>query len=335
MDSYLLWPLLLGLALLMGFVADRTNLCTVSAVMALMIERNISVLWGITRIVLWVLGISLLLQLAFPLSPLSRTAYDFSLVSLLGGLVFGVGAVLNGGCSLQLITRLGRGDLGMIVSIAGLPIGAIAGRWLMADLPQLRPVRVEPVASLSADWQFWLLGVLGLWMLVELFRLLRDFRLRGLRARLLASDYQPTSSAALLGIGNGLLFSLVGTWMFTYTLIQSLTNLANPHSEHYSPVAPILWWLLAAYLFGIFASAYQSRHHLFQGRPSPLWVRYFLGGLLMGLGAVLVPGGNDMLLLNGIPGLSAHALPAYLAMLVGIGLSLAVMMHFSPERDSN
>ena len=45
----------------------------------------------------------------------------------------------------------------------------------------------------------------------------------------------------------------------------------------------------------------------------------------MGLGAALVPGGNDVLLLNAIPGLSPHALPAYLAMLAGIGIALIVV----------
>ena len=45
----------------------------------------------------------------------------------------------------------------------------------------------------------------------------------------------------------------------------------------------------------------------------------------MGLGAAFVPGGNDVLLLNAIPGLSPHALPAYLAMLAGIGIALIVV----------
>ena len=43
-----------------------------------------------------------------------------------------------------------------------------------------------------------------------------------------------------------------------------------------------------------------------------------MGGLLMGAGAALVPGGNDVLLLNAIPGMSPHAIPAYAAMLAGV-----------------
>jgi len=40
-----------------------------------------------------------------------------------------------------------------------------------------------------------------------------------------------------------------------------------------------------------------------------------------------------MLLFNGIPGLSLHAFPAYLAMLLGIGMSLAGIMRFFPDQD--
>ncbi len=45
----------------------------------------------------------------------------------------------------------------------------------------------------------------------------------------------------------------------------------------------------------------------------------------MGLGAAMIPGGNDVLILHGIPFLSPHAVPAFLAMLVGIAVSLMGM----------
>ena len=45
----------------------------------------------------------------------------------------------------------------------------------------------------------------------------------------------------------------------------------------------------------------------------------------MGLGAAMVPGGNDVLILHDIPSLSPHAVPAFLAMLVGIAVSLMSM----------
>jgi hypothetical protein len=52
------------------------------------------------------------------------------------------------------------------------------------------------------------------------------------------------------------------------------------------------------------------------------WLRNLVGGLLMGFGVALTPGGNDALVLYAIPTLSPHALPAFVAMLVGIWLGL-------------
>ncbi len=51
----------------------------------------------------------------------------------------------------------------------------------------------------------------------------------------------------------------------------------------------------------------------------------------MGLGAAMIPGGNDVLILHGIPSLSPHAVPAFLAMLVGIAVSLMGMRALGRE----
>ena len=45
----------------------------------------------------------------------------------------------------------------------------------------------------------------------------------------------------------------------------------------------------------------------------------------MGFGASMIPGGNDVLIMHGMPSLSAHAVPAFLAMLFGITVSLLSM----------
>ena len=52
----------------------------------------------------------------------------------------------------------------------------------------------------------------------------------------------------------------------------------------------------------------------------------------MGTGALLIPGGNDTLLLSAIPGGSPHAIPAYLSMLVGIAISLLIKMGFNNRK---
>jgi uncharacterized membrane protein YedE/YeeE len=85
------------------------------------------------------------------------------------------------------------------------------------------------------------------------------------------------------------------------------------------------WVLLVAALTGMLLSTLQRGSFRLDWRPRRIWLRNVCGGLLMGLGVALTPGGNDALVLYGIPSLSPHALPAFLAMVAGIALGLSAM----------
>jgi len=54
------------------------------------------------------------------------------------------------------------------------------------------------------------------------------------------------------------------------------------------------------------------------------WARAASGGLLMGIGATLVPGGNDTMLFTGIPLLLPNLLIAYAAFVVTLYLALFI-----------
>jgi hypothetical protein len=51
----------------------------------------------------------------------------------------------------------------------------------------------------------------------------------------------------------------------------------------------------------------------------------------MGFGAFLIPGGNDVLLLEGIPSLSPRALLALVAMIIGIAATIIVIRFVTGE----
>jgi hypothetical protein len=77
----------------------------------------------------------------------------------------------------------------------------------------------------------------------------------------------------------------------------------------------------------MFVSTLQRGGFRFDWTPRRAWLRNIFGGVLMGIGVALAPGGNDALVLYGIPSLSPHALPAFLAMAAGIAAALLVMRH--------
>ncbi|MCH8863700.1 MAG: YeeE/YedE family protein [Proteobacteria bacterium] len=127
--------------------------------------------------------------------------------------------------------------------------------------------------------------------------------------------------AALLGVSNAILFYFFGNWFFTSAFLRTARSLTGAEDSS----VPILWAFFTAVLVGMVASSRQRRAFRPVRPSADQLARHFLGGGLMGFGAALVPGGNDSLVLGGIPGLSPHAIPAYAAIIGGIFLALAVM----------
>src|SRR5262249_16667471 len=85
------------------------------------------------------------------------------------------------------------------------------------------------------------------------------------------------------------------------------------------------WVLLIAVLTGMLASTVQRGSFRIDWRPRRVWLLNLSGGTLMGFGTALAPGGNDVLVLYGIPSLSPYALPTYMALGVGVAAGLVMM----------
>ncbi len=130
-----------------------------------------------------------------------------------------------------------------------------------------------------------------------------------------------STAALLLGAANGVLFARFGSWTYTSTAGESLSHLllGDP-----AP-GPFRWVLFAALLGGVVVSSLIRGDFTADWRPRVGWLVNLMGGALMGVGAALVPGGNDALILHGIPGGSPHALAAYFALLVGAAAGLVVI----------
>lgn len=311
----------LGLAALVGFAAQRASLCAVRAVAEVLSTRRAFMLVCFAKTVLWVMLVTLALNWLLP--PVPSAGWALSVQSLAGGLMFGMGAATNGGCSFSTLTKLAAGRLSMLLSLAGFCLG-LAGYVLLAATERVDPP--TPVSTLlvppPAPVALVLLAALSVWGLWEGRRLWRT-RPAGtpLRALTLASPYRLSTAAFLMGISNAILYSGYGTWAYTSVLNKGVRQAMGSAET----IQMIYWSLFAALLLGMILSAWQSGGFRLRWRPSRRWGLRFLGGLMMGLGAAMVPGGNDVLILNSIPGLSPNAIPAFLAMLLGIFLALVLM----------
>jgi uncharacterized membrane protein YedE/YeeE len=308
---------------LIGFAAHRASLCNVRAVAEIMTTGSAHMQWSLLQAMLWAIMLTGVLVLVFGLTPQPTWARTPLAWALAGGLLFGVGAAVNGGCSMSTLTRLADGDLGMLVALAGFLAGV--STWIGVQAADW-PTGLVPVASPWLRWPQlapWLLALLVAWAMHRAHVLWQLNRGRfQLKAALLAPAYHLSVSAALMGLAAGLLYATQGAWSYTnYLRTQVLDSLG-------AAPPPSMWHglLVLGLLGGMVASALQRGSFGWRWpRNAVGWLRHVGGGALMGSGASMVPGGNDTLLLGGLPSMTAGALLSYLAMLAGIALMLRVL----------
>ncbi|MDP1691359.1 MAG: YeeE/YedE thiosulfate transporter family protein [Burkholderiaceae bacterium] len=317
----------LACAALIGFAAHRASLCNVRAVAEIMNRGSAHMLGSLLQAVLWMATLTGVLVLGFgwKLPPVAMPSPAGWAVA--GGWLFGVGAALNGGCSLSTLHRLADGEVGMLATLAGFALGVLA--WATADSLHA-DMTLLPLVSAWTRWPAaapWLLLALALWALLRLhaFRQLALARPgQSLRQWVLAPRYHLSVSAAVRGLGGGLLYATQGAWSYTNHLRTSVLHAWGSGSAAAGAHAALVVALVA----GMLASALHRGSVAWRPPSGPGgWLRHGAGGLLMGAGAAMVPGGNDTLLLNSLPTLALQAAAAYLSLLAGIASVLWLMRH--------
>ncbi len=309
---------------ILGFAAHRSSICNVKAVVEIMTTRRAYLFASFGKSVLWSIVVTLALLFLLPSTGAAGGGLSLSALSLFGGFVCGLGMAINGSCAFATLSRLAEGDARMLVTLITLIAGAvgttIALPYFNPTPPDSLPTPYDP----SQGWVSILLIVLGLWAVWELVRLART------RGKAGPGVLRLSIAALLIGVANGFLFAFSGNWPYTATLIGGARNLASV-----GPAPSIaLWSLFGALLFGMIVSAIQRGSFRLRARPRLSWLRNLFGGGLIGAGVVMIPGGNDVLLLHGIPNLSPHAAPAYVAMVLGIATVL-ICLHVSGRRSTS
>jgi len=243
--------------------------------------------------------------------------YPLSALALMGGVIFGLGAYINGACAFGTLAHLSGGNTNFLGTMAGVMAGAIAAP-LAFDLPD------DPTPSAFTDPSVIPLGALAVFLIVAAWATWRHYRAQGLkqrsarRIRRITLGLRPATAMAVIGIAGGLLYSIAGDWTYMMVLSNRAARLINPAFPGSSWAA--LVGTAALLIGGIVAALSSGRFKLSRPRLNSV-VKTFAGGTIMSFAAAIIPGGNDVLLLNGLPSLAPHALLAYAAMtaaLVGL-----------------
>lgn len=309
------------LAFAMGFTAFRAGICTVSAVAEVRSSGTARVFLSFLKVILWVVLVTGLLELWLGGPARPPRAAGLSMMSMLGGFLFGVGAAINGGCSFSTISKIAQGNLHMALTLPAFVLGVV----ISAGLPPMGGDRLATVPTFDPEIRRLLLVPLALWGIWEIAKIVTpNLRGDGIWRGLAAKRYRLSTGAALVGICSGFLYTAHGRWAYSSRIVDAFVE--RPGAQITDGVMAI--GLIVALLGGAVASAV-SNGTLSFSFARDMWRRNLIGGFLMGFGAMMVPGGNGALILQDLPSLSLRGALAYLAMVVGIAVTLALFMRIT------
>lgn len=313
-------------AALLGFTAHRASICTVRAVAEVISARTVFMLASIAKSALWVIALTIPFLWFAPAAAAGIGGWPLTISALSGGLLFGFGAAINGGCAYSTMTRLMDGEVRMAVSIGGFALGILTFLTLADARLLARPAPTPALIVSVLDFALLLSAILLAWAIYELPRIWRQRpKHLHLKHMILSPHYRLSTAALLIGISGTAIFLLIGSPGYTLTLQTIVQGLVG--SGTFPAAARGI--LLLAVLAGMLISTLQRGSFRLDWRPQWSWLRNIGGGVLMGLGTAMLPGGNDALILYGIPSFSPHALPAYAALLIGAAAGLLAMKHLA------
>lgn len=282
---------------LMGYAIQRGATCTVAAMDEVVRKRKFNRLTSMLEASLWVCG-GLLIAQSLQLLGKMPNGYAATWVTVLGGVLLGLGAYVNKACVFGAIARLGSGEWAYLAT----PIGFYAGCVTFATVfsfPAQQKLPHDSAVLQASPWIALLFGVFMLWR-------------AGLALR--SRVWSPHAATTVIGITFFFMLLLVGAWAYTDVLAELARGMAgNLIARSLLVVALLAGAMLGGWTAGRFRNTRITVVQL---------LKCLAGGVLMGWGSLLIPGGNDGLILVGMPLLWPYAWVAFLAMCISIGAAL-------------
>ena len=255
----------------------------------------------------------------FHLSP----GYDQLIQALLFGGLFGIGAWANQACGLGTLAHLTGGRLGYLLTLLGWVIGAslVSKVYRSQQMPAPSLLETSPLAAIAA----WLAFAAVCWWSWPRLRLLRHPS-RWRRIMLGRARMRPFEAMLIIGVGGGLLYACAGNWTYLSLLSSYASQIVM---RDFTPSSPLPALLGTAMMVagGLFAAVRSSSFRL-RGTNFRQGSRHLAGGTVMGAATQLIPGGNGVIIVYGLPSFAPHALTAY------FGMTLTLMLIFAATNYS-
>jgi uncharacterized membrane protein YedE/YeeE len=297
--------LALLLAFIAGFALQRGGICVVAAVREAVREGRWARFASFLECAAWALIGLLVVHWAGWMSIGAWPQQTSLAMAALGGAVFGAGALVNGACAFGSAARFAAGELSFLALIPGFVLGAAAGMTL-GWAAQMTPEAPEAFALPGVGFVLLAVALTAfvIWRLRSAWRAAPT--LKDAQAVLTSRTWPPELAMAMIAFANVALLTLVFAWPYTTLLV----DVAFARGMDLAARTVIV----LAFLGGAWWGAHSAARFALRGDTWRAIAARFGGGALMGFGAALIPGGNDGLVLLGLPLLQPAAFVAYAAM---------------------
>ncbi len=296
-------------ATVMGFAIQRGATCTVAAIGEVVEEHGTARLLAMIEASLWVAG-GLVVAHAFGWLTVAPAGHALDRWTVGGAVLLGLGAFVNRACVMGAVARFGSGQWAYAATPFGFYLGCVLENRLVPPQPT-QALEAGSVVLAAPGWIAWVVLAVLAWRIAT--PLLRHrARLRDLVTNHL---WSPHAATTVIGVTFCITLVLVGAWGYT----DGLAELARGMPHSLAARGLLLLCLLAGALIGGWTAGL-FRH---TGVGIADLARCIVGGMLMGWGSLLIPGGNDGLVLVGMPLLWPYAWVAFATMCITVGIALA------------
>lgn len=285
---------------LMGYAIQRGATCTVAAIGEIVHNGKFRRLKALAETAFWVAG-GILIARALGALPMLPSGFPLSAWTVLGGVLLGLGAYLNGACLFGAIARFGSGDWAQLCA----PLGFYLGLVSFMPFFQMGIAHAQPTMAFAPMSNVGLLLAL-LFFGYFAWRAWQIFAPQHSPLPRLHRIWQPHEATLLIGVAFVVLLVTFGFWTYT--------DLLADLSQHKVRNVELRILLFIALFVGAALGGWTAGRFKLRGFGVRPLITSSLGGLLMGWGGALTPGGNDWLILVGMPLFWPYAWVAVFAM---------------------
>jgi hypothetical protein len=319
----------LFVGVLFGFVLQRGRFCMNSAFRdAILLKDNVLLKTVFVALLVEMVGFAVMDSVgAIAINP---KPFWWG-ANLLGSFIFGIGMVLAGGCASGITYRFGEGMVGAMTAVLGL---ATAGYFTAAGFLKPFKANLQEATTISgADGSAMTLhGLLGmdytvLAIIIVLVALVAWYFISQANKEEYEADpgWGWLNTGILVGIVGILAFPLSASAGRNYPLGITAGWINIVKVIFTGAAFDWLGLLIVGIVVGGLIAALISKEFKFRAPKPMVMVQTFVGGLLMGFGAVTSGGCNIGHLLSGIPQLSVGSIVAGISIFLGAWAASYVM----------